>query len=552
MKQKLFTFFLALLASVGTMFAYSGTCGENLTWDLTDSVLTISGTGDMYDYDLVTGLSNLPDYCYEGVDPADYNLTDENDPIVASMFFLDFPTTPWFFLRKYIVSLIINDGVTNIGDNTFYYCYNLKSVTMSNSVTSIGDNAFRFCANLTSAPIGNSVTSIGEGAFNICRSLTSVIIPNSVTNIGMAAFSGCSNLSSVTIGNGVTNIGESAFSGCISLTSVTIPNSVTSIGDAAFVFCDKLTYVTIGNSVTSIGASAFGYCSTLKSVTIPNSVTSIGAGAFDGCSKLVAIYATCGDLDRLKQMLDNDSRVKYAPIPYFLVIQAENGMVVTNYDSLTICDEPNVTCTVTPKYGYHFVQWADGYTDNTRTIVLTQDTTLSAVFAPNQYSISVTCDENYGQIEGENGTFDYLTPHEYAAVPIEGYHFTQWSDGIKINPRTIVLTQDTTIMALFAINTYLVKFFGFNNVLLDSQSIEHGAAAVAPEVPIVYHFDFVGWDKEFTNITSNLDVYAIYQKNTEDVENLNVDALPQKVMIDGQILILRGDHTYTLTGQEVK
>lgn len=552
MKQKLFTLFLALLASVGTIFAYSGTCGENLTWDLTDSVLTISGTGEMYDYDLVTGLSNLPDYCYEGVDPADYNLTDENDPIVASIVVMDIPTTPWFFLRKYIVSLIINDGVTNIGDNTFYCCYNLKSVTMSNSVTSIDDNAFRFCYNLKSVTLSNSVTSIGEGAFNMCRSLTSAPIGNSVTSIGGQAFYGCNGLITVTIPNSVTSIGMGAFSICINLTSVIIGNSVTSIGDAAFVFCYKLTYVTIGNSVTSIGASAFYDCSTLKSVTIPNSVTSIGAGAFDGCSKLVAIYATCSDLDRLKQLLDNDSRVKYEPIPYSLVIQAENGMVVTNYDSLTICDEPNVTCTVTPKYGYHFVQWADGYTDNTRTIVLTQDTTLSAVFAPNQYSISVTCDENYGRIEGENGTFDYLTSHEYSALANTGYHFVKWTDGNTENPRTIVLTQDTTLSAVFAINRYLVQFFGFNNVLLDSQSIEHGTAAVAPEAPTVDHFDFVGWDKDFLNITSDLDVYAIYQKNTEDVENVSIDSLPYKIINDGQILILRGDKTYTLQGQEVK
>ena len=484
MKQKLFTLFLALLASVGTISAYSGTCGENLTWDLTDSVLTISGTGEMYDYDLVTGLSNLPDYCYEGVDPADYNLTDENDPIVAIMVSLEIPTTPWFFLRKYIVSLIINDGVTNIGDNTFYYCYNLKSVTMSNSVTSIGDNAFRFCYNLKSVTLSNSVTSIGEGAFNMCRSLTSVIIPNSVTNIGMAAFSGCNGLTTVTIPNSVTSIGMGAFSNCINLTSVIIGNSVTSIGDAAFVFCYKLTYVTIGNSVTSIGGGAFRDCRSLISVTIPNSVTSIGAGAFDGCSKLVAIYATCGDLDRLKQLLDNDSRVKYEPIPYSLVIiPTRDGTIVTNYDSLTICDEPNVICTVTPKYGYHFTQWSDGSTDN---------------------------------------------------------------------PRTIVLTQDTALYAVFAINTYLVQFFGFDNELLDSQYVEHGTAAVAPEAPTVDHFDFVGWDKDFSNITSDLDVYAIYQKNTEDVENVGIDALPHKIMIEGQILILRGDKTYTLQGQEVK
>jgi len=513
MKQKLFTFFLALLASVGTIFAESGTCGDNLTWDLTDGVLTISGTGDMYDY--------LGFYGYDG-------------------------DVPWYNFKNDIATLIINNGVTNIGGGAFSECSSLTSVTIPNSVTNIRDYAFYGCTSLTSVILPNSVINTGEMAF-FRTGLTTPIYNDHVFAYMPTSYSG-----QYAIPDGIESIGGGAFAACTTMTAVTIPYSVINIGVSAFVGCTALTSVTIPNSVTEIGDYAFCACIGLTSIEIPNSVTSIERHVFQQCSNLTNIYATCGDLDRLKQLLDNDSRVKYEPIPYSLVIQAENGMVVTNYDSLTICDEPNVNCAVIPNYGYHFVQWTDGNTDNPRTIVLTQDTTLSAICAPNQYSISVTCDENYGQIEGENGTFDYLTPHEYAAVPIEGYHFTQWSDGIKINPRTIVLTQDTTIMALFAINTYLVKFFGFNNVLLDSQSIEHGAAAVAPEVPIVDHFDFVGWDKEFTNITSNLDVYAIYQKNTEDVENLNVEALPQKVMIDGQILILRGDHVYTLTGQELE
>ncbi|MDO5143451.1 MAG: leucine-rich repeat protein [bacterium] len=181
-------------------------------------------------------------------------------------------------------------AVTEIGQEAFYECSSLTSVTIPNSVTGIGDYAFYKCSSLTSVTIPNSVTSIGNSAFHACSSLTSVTIPNSVTSIGDDAFCSCTSLTSVTIPNSVTSIGNSAFHACSSLTSVTIPNSVTSIGDDAFCSCTSLTSVTIPNSVTSIGNSAFHACSSLTSVTIPNSVTSIGSEAFSYCSRLTSVY----------------------------------------------------------------------------------------------------------------------------------------------------------------------------------------------------------------------------------------------------------------------
>ena len=304
MKQKfLFTGLMLLFSLSLSAETYSGTCGTNLTWtlDTESGILTISGTGKMTD---------------------DYS-------------------SPWDSYRSYLTTVIIEDGVTSIGDWVFRGCSSLTSVTIGNSVTSIGDHAFYECSSLTSVTIPNSVTSIGYSAFTNCYSLTSVTIGNGVTSIGDDAFWGCSSLTSVTINsnaimsktysgsqnlkhvfgaqvmqyiigndvtsiggnafyycssltsvtipNSVTNIGESAFTGCSSLTSVTIPNSVASIGDGAFRYCSSLTSVTIGNSVTSIGGNAFYYCSSLTSITIPNSVTSIGQEAFRGCSSLTSV-----------------------------------------------------------------------------------------------------------------------------------------------------------------------------------------------------------------------------------------------------------------------
>ena len=192
-----------------------------------------------------------------------------------------------------LTSVNIPDSVTTIGSSAFFKCSSLTSVTIPDSVTTIGDDAFQYCSSLTSVNIPDSVTTIGVSAFNRCSRLTSVNIPNGVTAIGSGTFQECSGLTSVTIPDSVTTIGDYAFYSCSSLTSVNIPDSVTTIGDSAFSHCYSLTSVTIPNSVTTIGYSTFRFCSGLTSVTIPDSVTTIGNYAFDSCSNLTNV--TIGD-----------------------------------------------------------------------------------------------------------------------------------------------------------------------------------------------------------------------------------------------------------------
>jgi hypothetical protein len=276
MKKLLLLLVLACFSAAG--FAQTGATGD-CTWTLTGSAgnytLTISGNGAM------------ENYIYSSV-------------------------LPWSSYRSDIKTLIVESGVTTIGDYAFSYCDGLTSVTISNSVTTVGIHAFDNCTGLTSVTIPNSVTTMGDYAFNNCDGLTSVSISNSVTTIGSLAFASCTRLTSVTIPNSVTTIGSLAFSSCISLTSVTIPNSVTAIGNNAFASCvnltsvtipnlvtaiedytfyncTRLTSVTIPNSVTTIGIEAFCRCSSLTSVTIPNSVTTIGNLAFSGCSSLTSV-----------------------------------------------------------------------------------------------------------------------------------------------------------------------------------------------------------------------------------------------------------------------
>ena len=194
-----------------------------------------------------------------------------------------------FYNCKSLTSVTIPGSVTSIDKDAFCFCRSLTSVTIPDSVTSIGRYAFSYCESLTSVTIPDSVTSIDRYAFYGCKSLTSVAIPDSVTCIGNCAFWKCSSLASVTIPDSVTSIGDGAFEDCTSLISVTIPDSVTSISNYTFGSCTSLTSVTIPDSVTSIGEFAFRYCKSLTSVAIPNSVTSIGERAFSECTSLTSV-----------------------------------------------------------------------------------------------------------------------------------------------------------------------------------------------------------------------------------------------------------------------
>ena len=197
---------LLLASCMVTAFAVSGTDG-NITWNYDEATktLTISGTGDMPDYDVY--------------DPAWY------------IYNWNTLTNNYLFEIEH---LIIENGVTNIGGHAFAHCESLKSVTIPNSVTRIGERAFAYCTALTSVTIPDSVTSIGDYAFTHCTALTSVTIPSSVTSIGKYEFSVCTALTSVTISDSVTSIGFSAFYGCSALTEVNYTGSEAEWNNIAF------------------------------------------------------------------------------------------------------------------------------------------------------------------------------------------------------------------------------------------------------------------------------------------------------------------------------
>lgn len=180
----------------------SGACGDNLTWSYSDGVLTIAGTGTMYDF------------IFNPDDPDTYN-------------------APWRDYCWDINAVIIGDGVTSIGEFAFWVCGSLTSVTIPAGVTSVGVGAFNTCLSLTDINVasGNpAYTSVDGVLFNADQTLlhtypagkrsSSYSIPASVTTIGKYAFYEQVSLTGVTVPASVTTIDKSAFSECLNLAEV--------------------------------------------------------------------------------------------------------------------------------------------------------------------------------------------------------------------------------------------------------------------------------------------------------------------------------------------
>ncbi len=279
-----------------------GNNGDNVTWELVNgNTLIIRGKGDMKDYAEV----------------------------------IDRPWGP----SDVIKTVVIEDGVTKIGNNAFYGCTKLTSMKiLMKEIISIGEYAFFNCQNLTDvyyagtpedennrkiydkiygfwhykcgaedddnvywALFDGTLTISGNGTmanyqnasevpWNVSiKDINNVKIGYGVINVGANAFYGCQELTSITIPESVTSIGSSAFQNCTKLTSVTIPNSVTNVGANAFNSCANLTSVTISNRLDTISERTFEKCTGLNSVTIPKSVTTIGSGTFNGCTNLASV-----------------------------------------------------------------------------------------------------------------------------------------------------------------------------------------------------------------------------------------------------------------------
>lgn len=217
-----------LLCVAPSARAEEGSCGGNLTWELSAGTLTITGSGDMTD-------------------------------------FTESELAPWYKLREQIIRVSLPDGLTSIGQLAFYDCDNLSTVTLPDTVTRVGNYAFMNCTNLQIVRLGSGVKTIEEAAFSDCYSLASLSLPTTLTNIGAKAFYRCESITIVTIPASVKKLGALAFAYCKNLVKATVKASV-SLPDWLFYQCDKLDCVILSGTVPTVSEDAFRNCFSLSTV----------------------------------------------------------------------------------------------------------------------------------------------------------------------------------------------------------------------------------------------------------------------------------------------
>lgn len=236
------------------LMADEGKCGRNVNWSLDDGgTLEISGSGYMYSWS-------------------------------------DADSVPWAASRSSITSVVVADGVENIGGYAFSGCTKLTGVSLPNSILEIDGNAFNGCTGLTRFDFSARLTSIAGYAFKGCTGLTQIDFPAGLTTIGNDAFNGCTGLKELDLPAGLTSVGDSAFSGCTGLTELDLSGDSFTMGTSVFSRCTSLQMVTLPAGLKNIPNSTFSSCSGLLDISIPSSVTSVGYSAFNGCNSLSDVY----------------------------------------------------------------------------------------------------------------------------------------------------------------------------------------------------------------------------------------------------------------------
>ena len=349
--------------------------------------------------------------------------------------------------------------VTAFGDQCFYDCRSLTTITIPSSVTSLGDNCFQDCKGLTSIMIPSSVTSLGEGCFCGSDGLTSITIPSSITSLGKYCFSGCSGLTSITIPSSVTSLGDNCFECCKGLTSIMIPSSVISLGDHCFQGCSGMTSITIPSSVTLVGRYCFGGCDKLESIYFKGKCPYISN---EDISKTCIIYVPAEYLQGYKDALGPDYKYIYTWNPN------ESG----NDDKpVTQCATPSVSyessklkfsCeTAGAKYHYTISD------KDMATEALSEDGNVSLSAA---YDISVYATaDGYSSSERAKATLYWVNANLENATNIN-----------HARTRGVVASAHDGILCISGLdNGEVVKFYAADGKLIGSSSAVDGTASCA-------------------------------------------------------------------------
>ena len=396
----------------------SGTCGDNLTWELTNvGRLVIEGEGEMYD-------------------------------------FSSGELAPWDEYKEVIRAISIREGVTTIGSYAFLNCTALESVKIAGSVASIGESAFAYCSSLASITIPEGVIEIKDFAFADCVSLRDANISSTVEYIEGRTFLRCDNLSSIQInrenpvyysGNNHDYILEKNSKTLVYSVRNDITEDVEHLGDFAFACRKDLGHLDIPQGVISYGDYTF-LNSSINSIKIPSSLKYCGFATFGGYGydcELEAVY-----IDDLTSWFYIDFKEIYGSPLYLAKSLFLNG------GKIEVLSIPN-NISVLKKYA--LAGW------NGKEVILPSSIAEIKVCAFYGCSslTTITCEAATPPTIDDSSTFDAVDKSIPVYVPagsVEAYKSAQyWSEftnilplakpvtDITLNKSSVILTEGETI-----------------------------------------------------------------------------------------------------------
>ncbi len=380
-----------LTATFEVIVSNDGRCGDTLSWVIDeDGVLSISGSGRMYDY--------------------------------------TYGSAPWY--NETVTDIVLDPELTYIGNYAFANMECLTDIVISDSVT-VGEGAFSYCRNLTAISVSDNHPDYytdAQGALYTKDKATLIqvpgafsgpfTVPNSVEAIANSAFAGCAKLTVVRFTGSSTASGgfterDGAYTASNSNTTEFGVSNIAQIGDYAFSNCALLTSIDLPANITAIGEGTFQNCSKLTSVTIPKGVTSIGQAAFVNCSNLTSVVFDGSKSGWNGISVDTGNDALEIPVLYRSELKLSNA-APTLYDNIamnykankTLFDEMGIT---DPYLVISFNGAKTTLTDYTVSEDGTQYVFTFYNIAPNQMDeiLSATLYAAYGSKAYEGATLEY-------------------------------------------------------------------------------------------------------------------------------------------------
>ncbi|KAL7537350.1 hypothetical protein ACHAXR_007756 [Thalassiosira sp. AJA248-18] len=231
--------------------------------------------------------------------------------------------------------VVLNEGLRKIGIRSFWNCRSLRIIKLPSTVTVVGHAAFWDCIDLRDLVLNEGLRKIGEGAFRGCRHMEIIRLPSTVTEIGNRAFSDCTDLRDLVLNERLRKIGEESFQGCRHLRGVALNEGLQKIGNWAFRGCTSLEVIRLPSTITEVGGRAFWGCTNLRDVGLNKGVQKIGEDAFRGCSSLENINISyissrleaLGHIDQtaIANKINEASRVEWRGGEILISLEAVTG-----------------------------------------------------------------------------------------------------------------------------------------------------------------------------------------------------------------------------------